>query len=254
MLRAAELRRCARGEVVLHEGAPADGFFMVARGVAEVTRDAGATVLARPGEGAVIGEMALLSNAPRMATVTIADDADLLFFGGAALAAASSELTVVASTLERFVHQRVLTNLLATHPIFKPFDEAQRHALAARFETLTCPIGTAVIQQGSVGRGLFVVLSGEVRVSAHGEHGEHELARLGSTDVFGEIALLRDAPTTATVTATRETRLLMLERALFGRLVDAVPALRTYFESLAEHRWIDTSLALSGGAEVDVLI
>jgi CRP-like cAMP-binding protein len=202
----------------------------------------------------VIGEMAMLSSAPRMATVTITDDADLLVFGRAALMAVSGEIAAVAAGLDRFVHQRVLANLLATHPIFKPFDDDQRHALAARFVSLQCASGAAIIRQGDEGRGLFVVLTGEVRVSARGEHGEHEVARLGSAEVFGEIALLRGGATTATVTATRDTRLLMLDRTLFARLIEGVPALRAYFETLAEHRWIDTSLAISGGVDIDVLI
>ena len=59
---------------------------------------------------------------------------------------------------------------------------------------------------------------------------------------------------TATVTATRDATLLFLSRELFLRLVSGVPALRQYFETLAEHRVIDTSLALSGSEDVDVLL
>ncbi len=166
----------------------------------------------------------------------------------------SSELAVVAAALERFMQQRLLSNLLATHAIFKPFDEAQRISLADRFETLRCPAGATLIRQGEAGRGLYLLLHGEVRVVAAGEGGEVEVARLGGAEVFGEISLLRNAPTTATVTATRDCTVMFLARELFERLVAGVAPLRAYFENLAELRWIDTSLALSGGQDVEVLI
>lgn len=254
VLRAVDLVRVPEGAVILREGEPAESFFMVARGSVVVSRDEGRTVLARPGESSVLGEMALVSNAPRMATVTAATDCDLLVFGRAALASVSSELAVVASALERFMQQRLLSNLLATHAIFKPFDEAQRINLADRFETVRCPAGATLIRQGEAGRGLYVLLHGEVRVVAAGESGEVEVARLGGAEVFGEISLLRNAPTTATVTATRDCTVMFLARELFERLVAGVAPLRAYFENLAELRWIDTSLALSGGQDVEVLI
>lgn len=113
MLRAVELLRVPAGEVLLREGQAAESFFMVARGAVVVTRDEGRTVLARPGEGSVLGEMALLSNAPRMATVTAAEDSDILHFGRAAIGAARSDVATLATALDRFVQQRVLANLLA---------------------------------------------------------------------------------------------------------------------------------------------
>jgi len=255
VLRAAELLRVPAGTVLLREGEAAEDFFMLARGALVVTRDEGRTVLARPGEGTVIGEMALLSNAPRMATVTTTEDADLLRFGREAIGAARADVGILAAALERFVQQRVLANLLATHPIFKPFDEAQRLTLSTHFETLRVPAGTELIRQGDEGRGLYVILTGEVRVTARDETDTtHELARLGGGEVFGEIALLRGTPTTATVTTTRDTSVLCLARELFLRLVEGVPALRQYFETLAEHRFIETALTLAGDEGVDVLL
>lgn len=255
MIQAVDLVRVPSGAVLLREGEPAESFFMLARGSLAVTRDEGRTVLARPGEGVVIGEMALLSSAPRMATVTATEDCDVLLFGREAIGAARSDVGALAAALERFVQQRVLSNLLATHPIFKPFDEEQRLALSTHFETLKAPAGTKLIRQGDEGRGLYVILVGEVSVTARDDDGaSHEVARLGGPEVFGEIALLRGTATTATVTATRDATLLFLSRELFHRLVSGVPALRQYFETLAEHRVIDTSLALSGSEDVDVLL
>jgi CRP-like cAMP-binding protein len=267
MLAAVQLRRVPAGEAVIREGEPGDAFFMVARGTMRVTRREGApgtagglqpgaeVVLATLGEGSIFGEMALVSGAPRGATVSAAEDADVLVFGREALAAAARELTVVATALERFTRERLLSNLLATHPLFKPFDRAQRQQLAARFSAHDVAPGTVLIREGDVGRGIFLILSGEVDVTKVDGDARVLLAVLKTGDVFGEIALIEQGPTTATVTASRSTTVLFLAREYFERLVQEVPALRAYFEQLAEERQMDTNLVLASsrqGVAVDV--
>src|SRR5947199_177076 len=79
---------------------------------------------------------------------------------------------------------------------------------------------------GVPGQGLFVMLMGSVEVLRGGQ----PLARLGAGDLFGEMALLHDGPTNATVRTLGPTSLLFLGRDYFRRLVGALPALRKYFE------------------------
>jgi CRP-like cAMP-binding protein len=71
--------------------------------------------------------------------------------------------------------------------------------------------GTVVIRQGDAGDRFYVIDHGRMTVTADGRH----VADLGPGDFFGEIALLRDVPRTATVTASEDTRLLSLERDQF---------------------------------------
>jgi CRP-like cAMP-binding protein len=65
-----------------------------------------------------------------------------------------------------------------------------------------------------------VIKSGEVEVAANGEH----LGTMSAGDHFGEIALLRDVPRTATVTAKNEVSLYALERDEFLSAITGHPA------------------------------
>lgn len=259
MLTAMELKRVAAGECVISEGEPGDAFYMVARGTMRVTKrqqglpsSASDMVLATLGEGSIFGEMALVSSAPRTATVTAMEDGDLLVFGRAALQAVAREIMVVGLALERFTRERLVANLLATHPLFRPFDRAQRQQLAARFSAHEAAPGTVLIREGDEGRGLFLILAGEVDVTKDDGGTRVPLASLKAGDVFGEISLIEQSPTTATVTAARRTTVMFLARELFERLVQGVPALREYFQQLAEERQMDTNLTLAHAREVGV--
>jgi CRP-like cAMP-binding protein len=259
MLAAVTLKRLPPGEAILREGEPGDAFYMLARGTARVTRRAGGggtvvtpesdLLLATLGEGSIVGEMALVSGAPRAATVSSVDDSDVLVFGRDALAAVAREIDVVGQALERFTRDRLVQNLLGTHAIFKPFDRAQRVQLASRFSAHDAPAGTAIIKEGDMGRGLFLLLSGSVEVSRNDGGQRVVLATLESGDVFGEISLIEQTPTTATVTALRNSTVLFLSRELFDRLVTGVPELRAYFENLASERVMDTNLTLSAARD-----
>jgi CRP-like cAMP-binding protein len=96
--------------------------------------------------------------------------------------------------------------------------------------------GEAIVRQGQIGRELFVILSGEVEVSADGAGA---VARLGARDVFGERALLEDTPRNATVRATRACDVLVLNRSEFHAMVRSLPVLSDYFLDLLRSRHPD---------------
>ena len=89
------------------------------------------------------------------------------------------------------------------------------------------------------------MLSGDLDVSRRtGDGSAVPLAGLKTGDVFGEISIIRNAPTTATVTATRNATVLFLARETVTRMVAGVPEIRSYLEALAEDRDIDNQLLL----------
>jgi CRP-like cAMP-binding protein len=91
--------------------------------------------------------------------------------------------------------------------------------LASKLITVTTSAGEQVIREGDAGDRFYLIASGEVDVSAEGQ----PVATLGPGDYFGEIALLRDVPRTATVVAKSDTRLHALERDDFLSSVTGHP-------------------------------
>jgi CRP/FNR family cyclic AMP-dependent transcriptional regulator len=72
--------------------------------------------------------------------------------------------------------------------------------------------GEGIVREGDVGHDMFIVQSGQVRISKRKNHGEVVLATLDRGDFFGEMSLLESLPREATAQAVGETRLLVLSR------------------------------------------
>jgi MFS family permease len=104
-------------------------------------------------------------------------------------------------------------------PIFAPLPAPQLELLAARLEPVHVTSGSQVIRQGDPGDRFYVVEAGSFEVSVDGA----AVGSLGPGDFFGEIALLRDVPRTATVTARADGRLLALGRDEFLAAVTEYP-------------------------------
>jgi MFS family permease len=102
-------------------------------------------------------------------------------------------------------------SLLRSIPIFAPLPGTPLEHLAARLVPLRLGPGEVVVRQGDSGDRFYVVVEGEVEVSVDGQ----VVSELGPGGYFGEIALLRDLPRTATATARTPVVLYALEREDF---------------------------------------
>jgi len=234
------LVRAVDGEVVIRQGQLGTAFYFVASGEVRVVARAGNNKMVERGrllEGSLFGEMALVTEQARTASVQVVGEADLLEVDRAAVARLCEAVPVLAERLDRFARERLLKNLLATSPLFKPFDHTQQMELLKRFEGHDLEPGTVIIREGDAGQGLFVMLLGEVEILQKDPSGrEKPVAKLGAGEVFGEMSLLGDRPTTATVRTLSRTTIMFLGREYFQRLVQALPPLRQYFEELSKHR------------------
>jgi MFS family permease len=110
--------------------------------------------------------------------------------------------------------------LLRSIPLFKPLPASTIDQVASSLIPVSATAGTEIVRKGDHGDRFYVVASGEVEVVSLGE----QVATLGPGDHFGEIALLRDVPRTATVRAKGDVELYALERDEFLSAVTGHPA------------------------------
>ena len=122
--------------------------------------------------------------------------------------------------------------LLRRIPIFSPLAGPAVERLAARLVPVHAHAGSVVIRQGEPGDHFYIVVSGRVAVSIDARHVRDE----GPGESFGEIALLRDVPRTATVTAVDGAELLTLERRDFLEAITGQPASAETAERVVRER------------------
>jgi MFS family permease len=115
-------------------------------------------------------------------------------------------------------------------PMFAPLSIAAKEHMAARLVEIPVTRGEIVIRTGDFGDRFYMVADGELEVT----NGVRATACRG--DFFGEIALIRNAPRTATVTATRRSRLYALGRDDFLAAVTGHSAVRSAGDALIEER------------------
>jgi MFS family permease len=104
---------------------------------------------------------------------------------------------------------------LRANPIFAPLPEATLEQLGAALDEVSIPAGAEVMHQGDRGDRFYLIRSGTFDVEVDGKQAQH----LGPGDSFGEIALLRDIPRTATVRAQGNADVYALERQEFLKAV-----------------------------------
>jgi len=230
---------------VVEEGAVGSEAFVVARGEVDVSRhtlrSSGPVHLARLGTGALVGEMALLSRAPRTATVTTASPVILLVARKGDLDGAVTKNPELGREFAVYCRRRMLDNLIRTSPILHSVNPTERSALVKRFAIRTFETGERLIKQGEQTDGLFLVASGEVSVVYKEPADKTVLARLGPGEVLGEVALVLRRPANADVIANHPTVTLLLPRERFLEAVRAHPGVFVDLYELATRRDEETS-------------
>lgn len=122
--------------------------------------------------------------------------------------------------------------LLRGIPMFEPLGPAAIDRLACALVPVHAHPGSVVVQQGDPGDHFYIVTSGRVAVSIDGRQVRQEQAG----ESFGEIALLRSVPRTATVEAMEPTEMVLLERVPFLEAVTGLPASTAAADAVIDSR------------------
>ena len=130
--------------------------------------------------------------------------------------------------------------------LFSSLDESGLRALLGTLELRAVNAGERVVAQGEPGDEAYVVARGEVEVLRVSETGESvALARLGHGSLFGEMALLSQAPRAAQVVASRPCLLLVLRKEALDALVSREPELGAAIANYCRRRMIENLVRTS---------
>jgi CRP-like cAMP-binding protein len=238
------------GARIITEGEEGAEAYIVARGELEVSRGsndgegAHPVVLARLVTGALVGEMALLSRAPRAASVIATRPSILLIAKRDVLEAVAEKRPEVAFELAAHCRRRMVANLGRTSQMLIAVMPEERSKLVERFETRIFERGDKLVVEGEEAQGLHLVASGEVAVVAHEDGESVVVATLTQGDTVGEVALVLRRKANADVIAVHPTVTLFLPREEFLDLISDHPSILQGLYLTALRRDDETTLAL----------
>jgi CRP-like cAMP-binding protein len=238
VLNALKLHRYAGDGLVLREGEPGHSVYLLARGQVEVfTRvNKKRKVLAQLSDGVVFGEMALIANVPRTASVRAVTHVDMLELTREDLYQEADKLESVAKTLKKFTRSRLLKNLLNKSAIFKDIPQDVRREIMDKFIAMETKKGQVLVKEGQPGIGLFLILAGDAEVKKQDGDSTIPIALLKEGDIFGEISLIKNVDATATVIAGHDGEVLFISAKDFKQIVRKTPKLWQILDEMSDER------------------
>ncbi|QSZ31655.1 hypothetical protein DSL72_001222 [Monilinia vaccinii-corymbosi] len=225
----------AVGIKVIIQGDQGDFFYVVEKGSFDVHVNASGSLQPGPDglgtkvatiePGGSFGELALMYNAPRAATVISAEGSCTLW----ALDRVTFRRILMDSTFQR---RRLYESFLEEVPLLSTLTRYERSKIADALETQKYPPGTSIITEGDAGEAFYLLESGEAEAYKRGIEDPVKLYHKG--DYFGELALLNDAPRAASVVSKTEVKVATLGKNGFQRLLGPVESImrRTKYESV----------------------
>ncbi|KAF2475548.1 camp-dependent protein kinase A regulatory subunit [Lindgomyces ingoldianus] len=211
-----------KGIKVIQQGDVGDYFYVVENGSFDIYINKSGKLEAGPdglgtkvgsvGLGGSFGELALMYNAPRAATIVSTEQSTLW-----ALDRVTFRRILMDSAFQR---RRMYEGFLEEVPLLSSLTPYERSKIADALETRKYPAGTTIIKEGDVGESFYILESGEAEVYKRGV--DKAVNRYKKGDYFGELALLNDAPRAASVVSTSEVKVATLGKDGFQRLLGPV--------------------------------
>lgn len=238
LLAAVRVEEVSDGHEIVRQGDPGNEAFVVARGLLKVVRRQGGdeTLLAQLGPGSIFGEMALLSESPRSASVIALEPAQLLVLARDELERAAEETPQLGRELSRFCHERMHGNLVRHARVLAGLPPTQRSELLTQLPSRLFERRERLIQRDHEATSIFLLASGAVSVSVPEDGERLVLATLGPGEVVGEMSLILRRPASADVTALYPTVVYELTRETLRSLMRTYPALLVELYDLATRR------------------
>ncbi|TQS32292.1 hypothetical protein Golomagni_07397, partial [Golovinomyces magnicellulatus] len=175
--------------------------------------------------GGSFGELALMYNAPRAATVVSAEGGCTLW----ALDRVTFRRILMEST---FARRRMYESFLEEVPLLSSLTPYERSKIADALETQKFAPGSVIITEGDPGYSFYLLESGQAQ--AYKGDPSNIVKQYQKGDFFGELALLNDEPRAASIVATSDVKVATLGKNAFQRLLGPVEGImrRTKYEGV----------------------
>lgn len=202
------------GDTVIRQGDDGDNFYVIDKGMYDVlvTVNGEEKKVHTFEEKGSFGELALLYNMPRSASVIAATKGSLW-----AMDRNSFRRIVLKSAFKK---RKMYEELLENVPLLKSLENYERSNLADALNSKFYKDGDYIIKQGDEADGMFFLEKGMIRVTIIKPDGEEEeVGRHMKGKYFGELALIENQPRSANVYALGDVKVAFLERESFERLL-----------------------------------
>ncbi|EPB84798.1 hypothetical protein HMPREF1544_08441 [Mucor circinelloides 1006PhL] len=220
---AMEEKHVAEGTAIIEQGGVGDFFYVVESGtfncfITSQDKDSETStqkLVTTYEAGGSFGELALMYNAPRAATIIATSNAVLW-----ALDRVTFRTILMENTSRK---RKMYESFLEEVPLLKSLEPYERHKIADALESVYFNDGEHVILQGDVGDQFYIIESGLAVFYKVDENGDQqEVNQFERGAYFGELALLNDSPRAATVVAKGRLKCATLGKKAFTRLLGSV--------------------------------
>lgn len=208
------------GDQVIKEGEDGDNLYVVEKGTLSCTKvfpgNTEPTFLKEYNPGEAFGELALLYNAPRAATIVAKTDAELWALDRRTFGA------IVKDSAQKKREQ--YEEFLKKVPILSNIDAYETNKIADAITEKWFSEGEYVIREGEEGNDFCMVMEGTAQATKTIEPGKPPKPVLDykTGDYFGERALIKNEPRAANIVATSRLHVVSLERGSFRRLLGPI--------------------------------
>ena len=137
--------------------------------------------------------------------------------------------------------------VLANIPLFAGIDSSQLKLLAFHSQPMEFKAGENLITQGEQGIAAYVILDGRVKIVLEGDH-EIVLAERGENTLLGELSLLSDSVTTATVRAETKVTALQIKKEMFIELLESDAMVASHVARVISDKLVESLRLLSKAA------
>ena len=204
-----------RNDTVIEQNADGDELFVVGEGKLHWYRtEKKETNLIRTyGPGDYFGELALLYNAPRAATIKAWKNNVVLY----SLDRATFNHIVKDAAVKR---REKYEDILKRVKVLDSLDSTERHKLIDSITEVKFKEGDYIIKQGELGNKFYFIMEGQAKAEKTIKSGEIvKVKDYEEGDYFGEVSLLKDQPRAASVISKTELSALYLDRQMFNRIL-----------------------------------